>query len=81
MEAVFSKSLKAGDRTYFIDVKEAKNKSRYLTIAESKPARQENGKPAKEGDKKYTRSSVMIFDNQLEKFRDALQEALGHMQK
>lgn len=68
MEAIFSKTIKAGDRTYFIDVKEAKNKSKYLTIAESKPS--------KEGEKKFTRSSVMIFDNQIGKFREALDEAL-----
>jgi len=68
MDALFSRAIKAGDRTYFIDVKEAKNKSKYLTIAESKPA--------KEGDKKFTRSSVMIFDNQVEKFREAIDEAM-----
>lgn len=68
MDALFSKTLKAKDRTYFIDVKEAKNKAKYLTIAESKRA--------KEGEKKFTRSSVMIFDNQMEQFRDALQEAM-----
>lgn len=73
MDALFSKSLKSGDRTYFIDVKEAKNKSKYLTIAESKPS--------KDGEKKFTRSSVMIFDNQMEKFRDALEEALTVMKK
>jgi len=68
MEALFSKTIKAGDRTYFIDVKEAKNKSKYVTIAESKPS--------KEGEKKFTRSSVMVFDNQIEKFREALDEAM-----
>lgn len=68
MNSLFSKIIKAGDRTYFIDVKEAKNKSKYLTIAESKPS--------KEDKKKFTRSSVMIFDNQAEQFRDALQEAM-----
>ena len=73
MDALFSKSIKAGDRTYFIDVKEAKNKSKYLTIAETKPA--------KEGDKKFARSSVMIFDNQIEKFHEALEEAFGTIKK
>jgi 3-hydroxymyristoyl/3-hydroxydecanoyl-(acyl carrier protein) dehydratase len=68
MDALFSRAIKAGDRTYFIDVKEAKNKAKYLTIAESKPS--------KEGDKKFTRSSVMVFDNQVEKFREAIDEAM-----
>ncbi|MBI1806048.1 MAG: DUF3276 family protein [Ignavibacteria bacterium] len=73
MDALFSKSIKAGDRTYFIDVKEAKNKSKYLTIAESKLA--------KEGDKKFSRSSVMVFDNQVEKIREALDEAIKTMKR
>ena len=68
MDPIFSKTIKAGDRTYFIDVKEAKNKSKYLTIAESKRS--------KEDEKKFTRSSVMVFDNQVEKFREALDEAM-----
>jgi len=71
MEAIFSKSVKANDRTYFIDVKEAKNKSKYLTIAESKPSR--------DGEKKYSRSSVMIFDSHVDSIREALDEAYAQM--
>ena len=73
MDALFSKSIKAGDRTYFVDVKEAKNKSKYLTIAESKRS--------KEDEKKFTRSSVMIFDNQAEKFRETIEEAFQLLKK
>ena len=73
MDPLFSKTIKAGDRTYFIDVKEAKNKSKYLTIAESKPS--------KEGEKKFTRSSVMVFDNQVGKLREALDEAMKMFEK
>ena len=73
MDALFSRAIKAGDRTYFIDVKEAKNKSKYLTIAESKPS--------KEGEKKFTRSSVMVFDNQVEKFREAIDDAMKALGK
>lgn len=73
MDAIFSKSLKAGDRTYFIDVKEAKNNAKYITIAESRRS--------KEDEKKFTRSSVMVFDNQVEKFRAALVEAMDLIQK
>ena len=68
MDALFSRAIKAKDRTYFIDVKEAKNKSKYITIAETKPS--------KEGEKKFSRSSVMIFDNQIAGFREAFDEAV-----
>ncbi len=73
MDALFSKSLKAGDRTYFFDVKAAKNNSKYLTIAETRRS--------KEDEKKFTRSSVMIFENQVENFRNALTEAIDVFQK
>ena len=73
MEAIFSKSVKAGGRTYFVDVKEAKNKSKYMTIAESRLA--------KEGEKKFTRSSVMIFDQKIDEFRDVVNEAIKFMGK
>jgi hypothetical protein len=73
MDALYSKSLKAGDRTYFFDVKEAKNSSKYLTIAETRRS--------KEDEKTFTRSSVMVFDSQVEKFREAISEALDLIQK
>ncbi len=73
MDALFSKSLKAGDRTYFFDVKAAKNNNKYLTISETRRS--------KEDEKKFTRSSVMIFDNQLEKFHEALTEAMDLIKK
>jgi hypothetical protein len=73
MEAIYSKSLKAGDRTYFIDVKEAKNKSKYLNISETRPS--------KDGENKFTRSSVMVFENHFSDFRGAIDEALNSLQK
>ena len=72
MDSLFSRTIKASDRTYFIDVREAKNKSKYLTIAESKLS--------KDGDKKFTRSGVMVFENQVGRFREALDEALALLQ-
>ena len=68
MDALYSKTLKAKDRTYFFDVKEAKNKSKYLTISESRKA--------KDGEKKFTRSSVMVFNGSIEEFRSAMNEAI-----
>jgi hypothetical protein len=74
MDALFSKTVKAGKTTYFVDVKEAKNKNKYISIAESSPAR--------DGDeKKFTRKSIVIFDNAAEQIRDAFVEALTLMKK
>lgn len=67
-EAIFSKTVKAGKITYFFDVREAKNQSKYLTITAS----QLSG----EGDKKFSKRSINLFGNAAEKFQDALQEAV-----
>jgi hypothetical protein len=68
MDAIYSKSLKAGGRTYFIDVREARNKAKYLTISETKPS--------SDGTKKFTRSSIMVFNDQAEQFREVFTEAV-----
>ncbi|HLB01088.1 MAG TPA: DUF3276 family protein [Bacteroidota bacterium] len=69
MEGLYSKIIKAGDRTYFVDVREAKNKSRYLAISETRPP--------KDGGKKFERSKVILFEAQVAEFRSALEEAAG----
>lgn len=69
MGSLFSKSMTVGKTTFYFDVKEAKNNSKYLTITENRPSN--------DGDKKYYRKSIMIFDNQIQKFREIFEEALS----
>ncbi len=69
MEGLYSKIIKAGERTYFVDVREARNKSRYLAICETKPS--------KDGQKKFDRSKVIVFPAQVAEFRVAFDEAAG----
>ena len=66
MDAIYSKSIKAGKSTYFIDVKEAKNGNKYLSICESRF----NGEERK-------RSYLNVFGENVEKFREAIDEAAG----
>lgn len=73
MDSLFSTTVKSGRTTYFVDVKEAKNKSKYITIAESQPSTTD--------DKKFTRKSIIVFDNSAEKLRNALDEAIQMMNK
>jgi hypothetical protein len=67
MDALFSKMLKAGSTTYFMDVKEAKNNKKYLSVTASQPA--------KEGEKKFTSRSVIVFSSVIDEFIGALKEA------
>lgn len=63
-EKVHSKMLRAGNKTYFFDVKKASNGSNYLTIAESYTD--------KEGKKVINR--LLIFKDQFADFGNSLLE-------
>jgi len=71
-ESDFTKMVKAGRITYFINVKEAKNQSKYLSIASSQPS--------KEDPKKFSRRSITVFDNVANDFIGALEEVKEHLQ-
>lgn len=70
-EGEFSKKLKSGKITYFVDVKEAKNNTRYVSITSSQPSQ--------EDPKKYMKRSITVFDNAANNFLGAVEEAIGHM--
>lgn len=63
-ESIFSKRINAGSRTYFIDVKESVKGSKYLTICESRKV-----------DGKWQRNRIMVFEDQIQSFFNALKEA------
>ncbi len=70
MDALFSRTIKAGKSTFFVDVKEAKNNKRYVSLAESTISGEGE-------EKKFTRKSILMFDNVAEQICDALMEATG----
>lgn len=72
MAEQFSKMVKAGKITYFIDVKEAKNQSKYLQITSSQPTGP--------GSKKFTKRSIIVFKDSAAELQDALQEAILQLQ-
>ena len=63
-EAIFSKMLKTKGRTYFLDVKEASNGNKYLTICESRKV-----------DGEWQRNRIMVFEDNIPNFFQALKEA------
>jgi hypothetical protein len=63
-EAIFSKRISAGSRTYFIDVRESIKGNKYLTICESRKV-----------DGEWQRNRIMVFDDQIPNFFNALKEA------
>jgi hypothetical protein len=63
--ALFSTMVRAGKITYFVDVKEAKNGSKFIAISETSFGENE----AKQ------RTTVRVFAESIEPFRQAVDEA------
>ena len=62
---LFTEKVVAGSRTYFFDVKEAKDGTKYVVISESRQA-----------GSSYDHSRVMIFEDHLETFAEGFQKTL-----
>ena len=62
--AVYSTMVRAGRTTYFVDVREAKNGNKYLSICESRL----------DGDRK-SKTTLRIFGESIDQFRQAIDEA------
>ena len=66
--AVYSTMVRAGRTTYFIDVREAKNGKRYLSISETRIG----------ADDKRQRATIRVFEG-VDQFRQAIDEAVASM--
>ena len=64
--AIYSTMVRSGKTTYFVDVREAKNGNKYISISESKVS----------GDEKK-RSTVRVFGESMAPFRQAIDEAVS----
>lgn len=66
-DEVFSRRVRAGKRTYFIDVRSTRSgEDFYLTITESK----------RSGESEREKFKIFLYKEDFEKFQDALTEAL-----
>ena len=70
-EEIFSKAIRAGKRTYFLDVKEMKSGDRYLAITESKRKfLDEQGKFI------YEKHKIFLYQEDFEKFMTGLTQVI-----
>ncbi|MBA3663302.1 MAG: PUR family DNA/RNA-binding protein [Bacteroidetes bacterium] len=72
---LFSKSVRAGKRTYFFDVKSTKGNDYYLTITESKKRFGPDGKFF------YEKHKIFLYKEDFEKFTEGLNEAVLHIRE
>ncbi len=63
-EAIFTKAIKTKGKTYFLDVKEASNGNKYLTICETRKV-----------DGEWQRNRILVFDSDIPAFFQGLKEA------
>lgn len=71
-EIVFSKSVKAGKRIYYLDVKRSRNNDLFLAITESKKkfAEDENAPVM------YEKHKIFLYKEDFGKFIEGLQQAI-----
>lgn len=76
-DILFSRSVKAGKRIYYIDVKQDRNQELYLSITESKRV--------KDGDEEtrpvFEKHKIFLYREDLSKFFNALQAAATFTQE
>src|SRR2546423_15231730 len=70
-EEVFSKSVRAGKRTYFFDVKSTKSNDYFLTITESKKRIGDDGSPF------YEKHKIFLYREDFDKFLEGYNEAVA----
>lgn len=72
-EEVFSKSVRAGKRTYFFDVKATRNNDLYLTITESRK------KTGKDGSFSFDKHKIYLYKEDFGKFSEGLDEVINYI--
>ena len=74
-EEIFSRTVRAGKRTYFFDVKSTRSEEHYLTITESK--RRFNNDSGKFF---YEKHKLFLYKEDFEKFANVLNAAIEFIQ-
>ncbi|MBN2773603.1 MAG: PUR family DNA/RNA-binding protein [Prolixibacteraceae bacterium] len=72
-QEIFSKVVRAGKRTYFIDVKCTRNDEFYLTITESKRHFENEGKFH------YEKHKIFLYKEDFRKFIDGLHDVIDYI--
>ena len=75
-EIVYSKSVKAGKRIYYLDVKKARNEDLYLCITESKRKQQgEDMAP------QFEKHKLFLYKEDFAHFTEGLREVIGYIEE
>jgi len=75
IEEIFSKSVRAGRRTYFFDVRSTRAEDYYMTVTESKRDFNDDGTPF------YKKHKIYLYKEDFAKFKEALDEVSDYIIK
>lgn len=73
-ESIFSKMIKAGHRTYFLDVKATRNNDYFMTITELRKKITDNGT-------ENERNKVFLYQEDFEKFAKGFSDAMEFVKR
>ena len=73
-DSVYTKMIKAGHRTYFLDVKTTRSKDYFISITELRKKNVADGSITE-------RNKVFIYEEDLDKFADGIQEVIQYMRE
>lgn len=74
-EQILTKAIKAGRRTYFLDVRATRDDDYYLTITESRK------KTNSDGSFSFDRHKIFLYKEDFEKLTDGLTEVIDFIKK
>ena len=71
-DEIYSKSVRAGKRTYFFDVKQTKGDDYYITLTESTKRFDGDG---------YERHKIFLYKEDFNRFLEGLEETINHIKQ
>lgn len=77
-EIIYSKSIKAGKRIYYLDVKKSRNDDLFLAITESK--KKVNG-PEQDAQVTYEKHKIFLYKEDFTKFMEGLDDVIGFIKR
>lgn len=73
-EIIYSQTVKAGKRIYYIDVKKSRNQELFLALTESKRLPASDANPQ---DISYEKHKIFLYQEDFDHFMAALQDAIS----
>lgn len=79
-DIVYSKSVKAGKRIYYLDVKQSRNEEWYLAITESKRNVHDNG-PGAAPEVSFEKHKIFLYPEDMQRFTDCLMDMIDFIRQ